>query len=179
MGNRGSIVVEAAFIFSFLIILSFGIWEYGSWLSIKSQVERVNYSIASVVKERFNLYGKREVLTNNDVKEIYELAKVLTLHRYDSNLCVRVESIHFAGSDVKKISSQQKIDYGSSLCKSLTTKDLKNKINLSPYSSRGRWLPLYQVSLIVPMPKGAINSLLGNVELIPSFVSAHTILLER
>ncbi|SEQ77950.1 tight adherence protein F [Rosenbergiella nectarea] len=66
--NKGSVIVEAAFIFSFLSIITVAILEYGSWLAMKSQVERVNYSIASVLRERNELYGRREAFSNNDVK---------------------------------------------------------------------------------------------------------------
>lgn len=178
-GEKGSIIVEAAFIFSFLSILTVAIIEYGSWLALKSQVERVNYSIASVIRERGQLYGQRGAFSDKDVKEIYELAKSLTLHRYDSQLCFRVEAIHFSPSSHKTIINQQKLDYGSGLCHSLSIPALKNKSQFSPFSTRSRWLPLYQVSLILPAPKGALNKLLQGVDLLPEYVSAHTILLVR
>ncbi|WP_241608350.1 tight adherence pilus pseudopilin TadF [Rosenbergiella epipactidis] len=177
--NQGSIIVEAAFIFSFLAIITVAILEYGSWLALKSQVDRVNYSISSIIRERSYLYGKRDAFANNDVKEIYELAKSLTNHRFDAGLCVRVEAVHFTGSEKKTISSLQKLDYGSRLCNSLTLPEIKNKIEYSPYSSRNRWLPLYQVSLIIPTPKGTLNTLLKGVGMLPEYVSAHTILIVR
>lgn len=177
--NKGSIIVEAAFIFSFLSIITVAILEYGSWLAMKSQVERVNYSISSILRERNELYGRREAFSNNDVREIYELAKNLTYHRYNSGLCIRVEAVHFADNVKKTISSQQKLDYGSRLCSSLSVPELKNKIEFSPFSSRSRWLPLYQVSLIIPTPKGTLNTLLKGVGILPEYVSAHTILLVR
>lgn len=177
--NKGSIIVEAAFIFSFLSIITVAILEYGYWLAMKSQVERVNYSISSIIRERNSLYGKRDIFTNNDVKEIYELAKNLTYHRFDSGLCIRVEAIHFTGAEKKTISSLQKLDYGSKLCNSLTLPAIKNKIEYSLYSSRNRWLPLYQVSLIIPTPKGTLNTLLKGVGILPEYVTAHTILIVR
>lgn len=177
--NQGSVIVEAAFIFSFLSIITVAIMEYGSWLALKSQVERVNYSIASIVRERTQLYAKRDSFTNSDIKELYELAKNLTYHRYDSTLCIRVESVHFQASEKKTISSIQKLDYGSKLCNSLQVSELKNKIEYSPYSSRNRWLPLYQVSLILRTPKGTLNTVLKGAELLPETVSAHTIMLAR
>ncbi|WP_241579758.1 tight adherence pilus pseudopilin TadF [Rosenbergiella nectarea] len=177
--NKGSVIVEAAFIFSFLSIITVAILEYGSWLAMKSQVERVNYSIASVLRERNELYGRREAFSNNDVKEIYQLAKSLTYHRYDAELCLRVEAVHFTQNDKKTISSVQKLDYGSRLCNSLSIPEIRKKIEFSSYSSRNRWLPLYQVSLIVPTPKGTLNTLLKGANILPEYVSAHTILLVR
>ncbi|WP_241645311.1 tight adherence pilus pseudopilin TadF [Rosenbergiella metrosideri] len=177
--NKGSIIVEAAFIFSFLSIITVGIIEYGSWLVMKSQVERVNYSIASIFRERNELYAKNDVFSNDDVKKIYELAKNLTYHRYDEGLCLRVEAIHFADSEVKKINLHQKLEYGSGLCKELSNSSLDKKMEFSPYSNRKRWLPLYQVSLIIPTPKGSLNNLLKGVDILPEHVSAHTILLAR
>lgn len=177
--NKGSIIVEAAFIFSLLSILTVAILEYGFWLTMKSQVERVNYSLSSVIRERNRLYGNREAFSSNDVKELYEMAKSLTYHRYDKDLCIRVEAVHFDSKEKKTIASQQKLDYGSNLCSKISTLDIKNKIQFSPYSSRKRWIPLYQVSLIIPTPKGTLNNLLKDVELLPEYVSAHTILLGR
>ncbi|WP_241592413.1 tight adherence pilus pseudopilin TadF [Rosenbergiella epipactidis] len=177
--NRGSIVVEAAFIFSFLSIITVASLEYGFWLAAKSQVERVNYSLASLVRERTQFYGKRESFSNNDIQQLYELAKSLTYHRYDKELCLRVEAIGFTPAVKKTISYQQKLDYGSTLCNSITTPPLKNSIEFSPFSSRQRWLPLYQVTLILPTPKGTLHRILKSVDLLPEYVSAYTILLAR
>lgn len=156
-----------------------GIIEYGSWLVMKSQVERVNYSIASVFRERNALYAKNEIFSKDEVKNIYELAKNLTYHRYDEGLCLRIEAIHFADSEKKNINIHQNMEYGSGLCKKLSSSSLDKKIEFSPYSNRKRWIPLYQVSLIIPTPKGSLNTLLKSVDILPEYVSTHTILLAR
>ena len=177
--NRGSLIVEAAFIFSFLATVTVACMEYGFWLAAKSEVERVNYSLASVVRERTQLYGKRENFSSDDIKQLYELAKNLTHHRYNNELCLRVEAIGFTNNAKKTISFQQKVDYGSELCKQITTASIQQKIEFSFFSSRQRWLPLYQVTLIIPTPKGTLDRLLKKVELLPEYVSAYSILLAR
>jgi len=177
--DKGSVLVEAAFIFTFLSILTVGLLEYGTLLVLKSQVERVNYSIASVIRERSELYGKNDAFTSSELKELYELSKVLTYHRYDKELCIRVESVHFKAQQKKVISHQQSQDYGSSLCNKLNTAPISKKIEFSPLSSRNRWLPMYQVSLIIPTPTSSFNNLLKKVDALPETVSAHALLLVR
>ncbi|WKX27270.1 tight adherence pilus pseudopilin TadF [Tatumella ptyseos] len=179
IGNKGSVFIEAAFIFTFLSILTVGLLEYGTLLVLKSQVERVNYSIASVIRERSELYSKNDAFTTSEMKEIYELTKALTYHRYDKELCIRIESVHFKAQQKKVISHQQSENYGSSLCNKLNTTPISKKIEFSPLSSRNRWLPMYQVSLIIPTPAGSLNKLLKKVDALPETVSAHTLMLVR
>lgn len=176
---RGSVVVEAAFIFSFLSILTVGCIEYGQWFANQSQVDRVSYSISSLIRERTLFYNKREAFSQDDVKQLYEMAKYLTYHQYDSGLCIRVESVFFASEASKKISSYQSLNYGSKICNNLKITSLKEKVNLSPFSSRQRWLPLYQVTLVVPSPKGNLDKLLKMVNVLPENIISHNIVLVR
>ncbi|MBT0719481.1 hypothetical protein HGT71_14635 [Rosenbergiella epipactidis] len=177
--TRGSVIVEAAFIFSFLSILTVGCMEYGFWYAGKSQIDRVSYSLSSLIRERSTFYNKKEQFSKADVQQLYEMAKYLTGNKYNSTLCVRVEGVYFQSGSKQRLKEYKQINHGSNLCNNITGNSLKDKLSLATFSNRQRWMPLYQVTLVVGNPQGALDKLLNSVGLIPAVITSYNVVLVR
>ncbi len=177
--EQGSVLVEAAFIFPLLVILSCASLDYGLWLMTRSKAERINASLASVIRERTALYDGRETLTSKDVSQLVSLAKYMMEDNSADNLCVQVESLSFKDTaSSPQTDKYQKLTAGATKCTPSVTA-LTRFNELSPMSIRGRWVPLYQVTLKVSAPKGSISSLLSKLGALPDTITVSNIVLVR
>lgn len=177
--EQGSVIVEAAFIFPLLAILSCGAMDYGFWLLTRSKAERITASLASVIRERATLYDGRETLTSADVSQLVSLAKYMADDKSVDKLCIQVESLSFKTDTTSpKTDQYQKLTAGAAKCAPSVTA-LTNYSALSPMSIRGRWVPLYQVTLKVPAPKGSISALLSKLGALPDTITVSNIVLVR
>ncbi|MBS0855871.1 MULTISPECIES: tight adherence pilus pseudopilin TadF [Tatumella] len=177
--EQGSVLVEAAFIFTLLTILSCAALDYGFWLMTRSKAERINYSLASVIRERVNLYDGRETLTSSDVSQLAELARFMAGDNSVKTLCVQVESLSFKEVTTRRqVDQYQKMTAGAAKC-STSASALTRYAELSPMSIRGRWVPLYQVTLSVPAPAGSLSGLLSAVGALPETITVSNIVLAR
>ena len=100
---QGSVVVEAAFIFVFLSVLTVAAMDYGFWIMARSKAERINYSFAAVISERNTLYNGQETPGSSEVTELASLAKFLAQASTASSLCVRLESVSFNDSATRQV----------------------------------------------------------------------------
>ncbi len=177
--EQGAVVVEAAFIFPLLAILSCAAMDYGFWLLTRSKAERINASLASVIRERTVLYDGIETISSNDVSQLASLAKYMAQDASVDKLCVQVETLSFKSVTTSHQTNQyQKLTAGAAKCAPKFTA-LTNFSQLSPMSIRGRWVPLYQVTLSVPAPKGSISALLSKAGALPDTISVSNIVLVR
>lgn len=177
--EQGSVIVEAAFIFPLLVILSCGAMDYGFWLLTRSKAERITASLASVIRERTALYDGRETLTTTDISQLVSLAKYMADDKTVDKLCVQVESLSFKTITTSHQTDQyQKLTGGAAKCAPTFTA-LTSYAELSPMSIRGRWVPLYQVTLSVPAPKGSISALLSKLGALPGTITVSNIVLVR
>lgn len=177
--EQGSVIVEAAFIFPLLVILGCGAMDYGFWLLTRSKAERITASLAAVIRERTTLYEGRETLTTTDVNQLVSLAKYMANDSSVDKLCVQVESLSFKSVTTTPQADQyQKLTGGVAKCSPGVT-PLTSYSELSPMSIRGRWVPLYQVTLSVPAPRGSISALLNHLEALPETITVSNIVLVR
>lgn len=177
--QQGSVIVEAAFIFPLLVILSCGAMDYGFWLMTRSKAERITASLAAVIRERTVLYDGRETLTTPDINQLVSLAKYMADDNSVSKLCLQVESLSFKAIDTShQIDQYQKMVGGAAKCSPAYTA-LTSYSELSPMSIRGRWMPLYQVTLSVPAPHSSLTALLSQVLALPETVTVSNIVLAR
>lgn len=150
LSKRASIAIESAFfILGTVFIMAIAI-DFGMYLVRQNKLDRLSQSLASVIRERSALYhlyegdDKAELITKAQVNELHKMAKKLL---NDDSVDIRVDVIYFEKRSDKEqvIASTQTIVPDSGGCQSLET-PLSDFVNLSPYSNRNRWMPLYRIT---------------------------------
>ncbi|MFA3762515.1 tight adherence pilus pseudopilin TadF [Yersinia sp. 2466 StPb PI] len=169
--NNGSAIIEFSFvifIIMLLIKLFISVTEYQSTVG---KLDRISYSLAGIIRERNRLYSDDEILTQNNVNDLTTLASnmLLTSGIFSDNFAITVETLHFnpaesAAPGNKIINDTKSEEFIVGTCHPI--RSLREMADLSPYSNRGRWVPLYQVTLCLPAPTG-YQALFSQIEPIP------------
>ena len=180
--NSGSAIIEFSlviFIIMLLIKLFISVTEYQSTIG---KLDRISYSLAGIIRERNRLYSDDEMLTQNNVNDLASLANnmLLTSGISSNNFAITVETLHFnptesAAPGNKIINDTKSEEFSVGTCHPI--RSLREMADLSPYSNRGRWVPLYQVTLCLPAPTG-YQALFSQAESIPILRSS-AITIER
>lgn len=180
--NSGSAIIEFSlviFIIMLLIKLFISVTEYQS---TTGKLDRISYSLAGIIRERNRLYSDDEMLTQNNVNDLASLANnmLLTSGISSNNFAITVETLHFnptesAAPGNKIINDTKSEEFSVGTCHPI--RSLREMADLSPYSNRGRWVPLYQVTLCLPAPTG-YQALFSQTESIPILRSS-AITIER
>lgn len=151
--------VEFSIIAVVLLIFIFFLADLVVRQASQGKLDRLSYSIAGILRERIQLYDRRETLSKEDINDIYHLAtrmiKDMNPAAKDRSLQMWVEQLHFAPradlTDNTKhpLKSQvwfmTNVDIDAYRCK--PHKLISELQELSPRGSYGRWVPLYQVTL--------------------------------
>lgn len=158
--RRGSVAVEFTVISVFLLIFMVFLADLVIKQAMVGKLDRISYSIAGVVRERIQLYHSDETVVLEQVGDIHKLAarmlKDMDPSANTSKFTVRVEQVSFMPrTDLTNDTKYPKIgthfivgnDDGC-----FPVKELSEQIDLSPRGSYGRWVPLYQVTVCVPLP---------------------------
>lgn len=172
--ESGSVSVEAAFYFVMFFALCALVADYSIVFINKGRLERINHSLASIVRERTALYGGHEEITQADVDNIKKVADLLMKDtRYEDKYSIHIDAIYFEESEndaTKKILKHDKFSVNTKnvFSQQHTDLEIKNIISLSPWSysektKKERWTPLYQVSLYVPGENSLFNKAIGNI----------------
>lgn len=171
--ERGAVAVEAGMYFVVFFLLCALLVDFSAVFLDKSQLERVNHSLASILRERTVFYEARETLTQADFELLNELAGVLLADsRLADSYQLAVEAVHFQDSgskDQKNVASTQSFITGTTNCGSAPAAINNAKLTaLSPWAvvdgkvgSSRRWLPVYQVTLCVPGGESLFKRLFG------------------
>ncbi|MCB5322755.1 tight adherance operon protein [Yersinia intermedia] len=180
--NSGSAIIEFSlviFIIMLLIKLFISVTEYQSTIG---KLDRISYSLAGIIRERNRLYSDDEMLTQNNVNDLASLANnmLLTSGISSNNFAITVETLHFnptesAAPGNKIINDTKSEEFSVGTCHPI--RSLREMADLSPYSNRGRWVPLYQVTLCLPAPTG-YQALFSQTESIP-ILRSYAITIER
>ncbi|UNK23988.1 tight adherence pilus pseudopilin TadF [Yersinia intermedia] len=180
--NSGSAIIEFSlviFIIMLLIKLFISVTEYQSTIG---KLDRISYSLAGIIRERNRLYSDDEMLTQNNVNDLASLANNMLLASgiSSNNFAITVETLHFnptesAAPGNKIINDTKSEEFSVGTCHPI--RSLREMADLSPYSNRGRWVPLYQVTLCLPAPTG-YQTLFSQTESIPIWRSS-AITIER
>lgn len=180
--NSGSAIIEFSlviFIIMLLIKLFISVTEYQSTIG---KLDRISYSLAGIIRERNRLYSDDEMLTQNNVNDLASLANNMLLASgiSSNNFAITVETLHFnptesAAPGNKIINDTKSEEFSVGTCHPI--RSLREMADLSPYSNRGRWVPLYQVTLCLPAPTG-YQALFSQTESIPILRSS-AITIER
>ncbi|WP_168199648.1 tight adherence pilus pseudopilin TadF [Pantoea sp. CCBC3-3-1] len=179
-GDASAVVaVEAAFIFSLLVILVIAVTDYGFYLTLRSRAEAVNYSLTSVLRERTWLYDADEAVTQVQLDELAKLAGVMFGKTGAQQLCLTVEQIVFKDEKIKSVAASTIFFSGAANCRTQPITRLEALTELSPWSSASRWMPLYQVTLSVPTPENSLHKLLQGVGALPERIIISNVALPR
>ncbi len=175
----GVVAVEAAFIFSLLVMMVVAVMDYGFYLALHSRAEAVNYSLTTVLRERYWLYEADEAVTQAQLDELAQLADVMFGEKSQRDFCLTVEQIMFKDEKVKSVASRTVLYGGAENCRAQPVTKLETLTALSPWSSASRWMPLYQVTLSVPTPENGLHKLLQSVGALPERIIVSNVALPR
>lgn len=154
----------------FLIIIAV---DFGLIFLQQGKIERVNHSLASVLRERETLYSnggklnkyEAEYITQQDVDQLAKLA-IKLLDRND--IALKVEQLHFRINFDKKSIDQKRTNqidaHGLNGQCHLKMKSLKEFQEYSSKTNLNRWLPLYRVTLCVPVKKSIFKKIMNKME---------------
>ena len=177
--TSGVVAIEASIIFSVLAILCMAMVDYGFWVTRKSALEAVSYSLVSVLRERTYLYAGRENITQQDLDQLTKLAGTMLGDKTFSELCITIERVDFEKKITNKIATYTQLSGGAKSCRLKPAVSLKELTGLSSWSNRNRWVPLYQVTLSVLVPQGTVSRLLQGVGALPERVVVSRVALQR
>lgn len=192
--EKGSVAIEFFFYFLSILLLCFLLIDYGGYFLNKGYMERINNSLANVLRERTVFYKGSDILKLDDVHQLDMLAKVLFAESSiggDYNLYV--DAIYFD----EKVESERKIKgkpmsfavthiKDGSCAKSDLAMDFAKRIPLSPFSHPdsasarvGYWLPVYQVTLCTQGQYSLLMKILRAIELSIGNVSVSNAVIPR
>ena len=177
--SAGSITIEAAFIFPLLLAFCAAAIDYGQYLTLSSRVQSVSYSLINVLRERTELYNSNESIDQAQLTQLTSLAETMLGQVQATGLCLTIEMITFKESEKKTVSTNPIYYGGASKCRQEPTVRLTKLTDLSVWSVRERWLPLYQVTLSLPVPDDTVPRLLKGVGLLPERIVKSNVALPR
>lgn len=178
--EKGSVVIEFFFYFFSIVLLCLLLIDYGRFFLNKGYMERVNHSLASVLRERTVLYRGEEILTQDDIDQLDKLAKrLLDESPIGKEYNLYVDAIYFdddskserkiKGEPISFTANNKASDYCQ---KSDFAKDFTKYTPLSPFSHAdststrtGHWLPVYQVTLCTQGQYSLLVTILKNIGL--------------
>ncbi|CNI66698.1 tight adherence pilus pseudopilin TadF [Yersinia intermedia] len=180
--NNGSAIIEFSFVILIIMLLIKLLISVTEHQSTIGKLDRISYSLAGIVRERNRLYSDDKMLTQNNVNDLTNLAHNMlsTSGISSNNFAITVATLHFnptesAEPNNKIIDDTKSEEFSVGTCHPITS--LREMADLSPYSNRGRWVPLYQVTLCLPVPTG-YQTLFNPVGSIPILKSS-AITIER
>ena len=154
--NNGSVIIEFSFIVFIMIIFIKILMSISEYYSTIGKLDRISYSLAGIVRERTLLYSNNSELTRLQVNQLKKVAENMLLHSGLSkySLSIKVEKIHFnttqsSSTENKIIDNTKSLSFNIGSCE--PDKLLRELTQLSSFSNAGRWIPLYQVTLCLPV----------------------------
>lgn len=182
--QRGAVAIEAAFYFFAFGLLCTLLVDFSTIFLDKSYLERVNNSLALVIRERTVFYDKREELKQEDVDKLYRVAHVLLegSRLAESNYGLSVEGIYFkpsAPGAAREVDKTQTLRSGNVSCSSKTAISSEKMQKLSPWDhDNQRWMPVYQVTICVPEGVSLFQRAIGHMGItsLGSFVISNAVI---
>ncbi len=172
--NKSAILsIEFIMIFLTSVCLIFIAIDFSLMLLQQGKIERINHSLASVLRERSSLYSNNgalsrdtfEYVTQQDVDQLARLA-VKLLGRND--IALKVEQLHFDENSLEKIidkkrSNQIDANGMNGQCK-IDMAPFKTFVDYSSRSQLNRWLPLYRVTLCIPAKQSMLTKIISFIK---------------
>lgn len=189
--DSGAVSIEAAFIFICMITIILFVFDLSKLLLNKGKVERVNHSIASIIRERTYLYEGNNLVTTTEVQDMATIAKRLLGDAFPGkNVAVNVETVYFQKTqNSKNIDTNLSVSYSTPFTSANSCKaagnDLKSTpelINMSFWSERTSWgwVPIYRVTLCVERDDfSGFSSFVGKTFNMPSSIVISNVVMPR
>ena len=173
--TQGAAIVEFSFIVFIIIIFIKALTSISEYYSIVGKLDRISYSLAGIIRERARLYSDDDQLTKEQVSQLRLLANNMLSNSGLSqpSLAIKIETVHFnptqsPAAENKVIDGTKSLSFSIGTCE--PDKPLKELTQLSSFSNARRWIPLYQVTLCLPVDTwhNTLFSQTGNVIYIKS-----------
>lgn len=145
--SHGSISVEASIIFGLLIMFIILVSDTGRALINQGKMERLSYSLASVIRER-SLYGDVQELVPNEGAQAYRILEKLGNNYIPKNskLSAKIEALYFDNSgNTRTPKASVTYDYGDLQCS--VPNSMEDNANLSVLGTQGKFLSLFRVTV--------------------------------
>ncbi|MCL9783357.1 ATP-binding protein [Vibrio sp. S4M6] len=146
--QSGIYAIEFALITTVICLILIFSFQAVASLSIKGQLERLSFSLVSILRERTQLYNGNYTLTQPEANALYTIAQNSlnrTLSGYDdSNFGAVIEGLTFDSSK-PPVGTPTRFELGSYHCN--VPRDIASYQNLSVVTTWGRQAPLYRVTL--------------------------------
>lgn len=154
--DAGAAALEAALSFCVFVMICTALIDFSNVMLKNSYMNRVNATLANIIRERAALYDGREQLSQNDVNDLYQLSQKLTGSSFQINkdYFIDIRAVYFVHDKNelrKEISSTQTYRSPRHSCESAIPKaDSKTLQDLSVFVPDTQWLPVYQITLCMP-----------------------------
>lgn len=136
--QKGSFVIELAFVLMFLCLLTLFTADIAMQLFTRSKLDRVSYSLVNVLKERKRLYSSRYEITHSDYIGMKNIAEKL-LDNQNIGLMIK-------GYDGNHQFSIDIFPQGKHQCKDIPLNKNLIPINTTNISKSVKF-PVYQVTI--------------------------------
>lgn len=161
--KKGAVTIEFFFMVLLLGILFAFMADLVMLRSTLGKLDNASFSLVNILRERTQLYGRRAELTNDDLKQFEQLAKLLIYGDKNSKEHVYVVLEHWWQDGVND--RTQRFPASSANSKCTPYKDIAELKDLSPrseYVENERKIPMYQVTLCVDTRYSLFKALLLN-----------------
>lgn len=157
--KKGVVSIEFAIVLIAMFSITFFAMDTGMYIMEKNKLERVNYSLMTLIRERTRLYGNINTLTQTEVNELERIATKLLGGSLANNIKVKVDGLYF--DDINSTPTNMIIDKETSMIsqKHSTLSNTECFSSLSTVSTLKNnavwvdpkgWRPVFRVSVCVP-----------------------------
>lgn len=158
LNQSGSVAIESLGIFSIFILIATLAADIGQSLITKIKLNNLSYSLASIIRERSQLYSfSQEPLTQEDVDHLYDVATTLTQNSAISKLALSIDALSFSST----LESNQGETHSSSFTKGdikcQPLQDIGEISNVSFYTKVKTWNSIYQVTICAELKNNFIK----------------------
>lgn len=185
--QKGVVALETGLLISaFLLVMAIAV-DFGMVVLKQGKLERVNYSLTSILRERMTLYSnsgnytqtQAEALSQAQVNELHLLGRKLI---ESEELGMQVDVIYFDADKLERtVTSILSFTPNSTVVCRSPDKSMTSLQNLSPRSTSGRWMPLYRVTVCIPGNQSLFKRMLsiGSSEKVTDELSVSNIAIPR
>ncbi|AKG69860.1 hypothetical protein WN53_12470 [Serratia fonticola] len=182
--DKGSITIEFSVVILCFILVMYLVSDFGIEIAKKGRLERLNHSLASMLRERKALYHSNEDITQEEVDQLLLVAQSLFP---GTRLTLKVDALYLSpnlinpsNNTLANISQILSFHSGGSECQwEQWSVDISALKGLSPYaSSSGRWVPIYRVSACIPNESSLFKRLAStfNDEVLPNITTSSIVI---
>ncbi|PAF43629.1 tight adherence pilus pseudopilin TadF [Helicobacter sp. 11S02596-1] len=155
--QKASVSIEASIIFGLLVILIALVGDVGGLLINRSKMDRLSYSLASILRER-SLYPSPEI-SSDDVNQLEKIAKNLQKDAIarGAKLGLSVQVLHFDNTGSSpRVSKESNFDVGDIPCANPTP--LADYANLSVRVGQSEYAKILRVNACMKAPNGFLST---------------------